>query len=178
MGHPITTRTRHFSSKKDALEYYGRILQTTPNGATLSPEECDDVKLAYFEANSKHGRAPCQDSGVRLRWEELVVDHRLPNSFSVIVDRFIEIHGLTITDIEYDRVFGGPNPFTDSKLAETFRDYHGQKARLRIVARDRNLSRAHHARVKRVAGDLTVARFDTPQSDAAGDGKSLGAEAE
>jgi len=33
----------------------------------------------------------CQESGELLSWKELVIDHRQLNTFSVIVDRFIEV---------------------------------------------------------------------------------------
>ena len=31
----------------------------------------------------------CQETGKLLKWEQLNVDHRQPNTFSIIVDRFV-----------------------------------------------------------------------------------------
>ena len=54
------------------------------------------------------------------------VDHRQPNTFSVIVDRFIEIKGLNVNEIEYLEIGGGPNEIADEDLKEEFREYQRQ----------------------------------------------------
>ncbi len=84
------------------------------------------------------------------------VDHRQPNTFSVIVDRFIEIKGLNVNEIEYLEIGGGPNEIADEDLKEEFREYHKGKANLRLVKRELNLSRAYQGRVGKTLKDLTI----------------------
>ncbi|NJM53916.1 MAG: DCL family protein [Blastocatellia bacterium] len=42
-----------------------------------------NVKIEYFKKHSKKGRVKCQETGELLLYEELNVDHRQPNTFSV-----------------------------------------------------------------------------------------------
>jgi hypothetical protein len=44
------------------------------------------VKQEYFDENSVKGQVKCQETGLLSKWAELVVDHRQPNTFSVIID--------------------------------------------------------------------------------------------
>jgi len=119
-------------------------------------EDLRNVKLAYFEKFSKKGKSKCQETGEQNRFEDLVVDHRQPNTFSVIVDRFIELHNLNLATIEYIKVDGGPDELADSELKEKFKQYHKDKATLRIVKKKLNLGRSFQARVSRQKKDLIV----------------------
>ena len=47
------------------------------------------------------GQAKSQETGKLLNWEELNIDHRQPNTFSVIVDRFIELNNINLKGMEY-----------------------------------------------------------------------------
>jgi hypothetical protein len=87
---------------------------------------------------------------------ELTVDHRLPNTFSVIVDRFIELNKINIEDVSYTRDEKNFVIFEDTVLAEKFRIYHKEKANLRIVRKECNLSRTYHARVQTQKKDLKI----------------------
>lgn len=49
------------------------------------------LKQKYFDINSNKGQVKCQETGQLCKWEDLVVDHRQPNTFSIIVDRFKEV---------------------------------------------------------------------------------------
>jgi hypothetical protein len=51
----------------------------------------------------------CQESKELEKYEELNVDHRQPNTFSVIVDRFVELNRLDIEKIENIQIDGGRN---------------------------------------------------------------------
>lgn len=84
------------------------------------------------------------------------IDHRQPNTFSVIIDRFIEIKQLDINEIEYEVVIDSVYTFKDRKLAEDFREYHKNKANLRLVKKDNNLGRSYQARLGRQKKDLTI----------------------
>src|SRR5690606_32538055 len=64
-------------------------------------EDLNNVKFQYFRDNSKKGKVKCQESGDLCKWSELVVDHRQPNTFSIIVDRFIEVNNIDIHSTEY-----------------------------------------------------------------------------
>jgi len=119
-------------------------------------EDLRMVKLAYFKKNSSRGRVRCQETGELCTWEELNVDHRQPNTFSVIVDRFIEVHRIDVNSIEYKEIMDGVYQFCDIELAENFKKYHKEKANLRIVMKGKNLSRSHQARINRQQKDLHI----------------------
>ncbi len=124
-------------------------------------DDLRSVKLDYFEKHSKKGQVKCQESKELAKYEELNVDHRQPNTFSVIVDRFIELNRLDIENIEYLHIDGGPNELKDDKLKQEFRKYHQDKANLRIVKKDLNLGRSFQARMNRQKKDLTIKELNT-----------------
>lgn len=115
-----------------------------------------NVKQKYFSQNSQKGQVKCQETGKLCFWEELVMDHRQPNTFSVIVDRFIELNRLDITIIEYIENIDAESEFKDWELARKFRQYHKSKANLRIVKKGKNSSRSYQARVERQKKDLKI----------------------
>ena len=119
-------------------------------------EDLRNVKLAYFNRFSKKGQVKCQETGELSKYEELNVDHRQPNTFSVIVDRFIELKNINLKVVEYVQIDGGPNELADEKLKGEFRQYHKEKANLRIVKKNLNLGRSFQARVNRQMKDLTI----------------------
>lgn len=119
-------------------------------------EDLRNVKLVYFERYSKKGKVKCQESGEFSKYEELNIDHRQPNTFSVIVDRFIELNNIDIEKIKYIQIEGGPNELADESLKEEFRQYHKEKANLRIVKKSLNLGRSFQARVIRQKKDLVI----------------------
>ncbi len=114
------------------------------------------VKLAYFEKHSKKGQVKCQETGEILKYEDLNVDHRQPNTFSVIVDRFMEIRNISLEQVEYLQVQGGPDEMLDNNLKEEFKRYHREKANLRIVKKTLNLGRSYQARTVRQKKDLII----------------------
>lgn len=120
-------------------------------------EDLRNVKLSYFDRYSKKGQVKCQETAELMKYEELNVDHRQPNTFSVIVDRFVELNQIDIKKVNYIQVDGGPNELADEKLKEDFRKYHKVKANLRVVAKSLNLGRSFQARVARQKKDLVVA---------------------
>lgn len=119
-------------------------------------DDINDVKLQYFKANSKNSKVKCQETGELCKWEDLVIDHRQPNTFSVIVDRFIEIYHIDINKIEYVEILDGVYKFKDDKICHEFKEYHKKKANLRIVRKDKNSGRAYQARVNRQNKDLRI----------------------
>ena len=143
---------------------YTKRLNSPKTNFTKFSEACrqaiqDDlrsVKLEYFQRHSKNGQVKCQESKEFAKFEELNVDHRQPNTFSVIVDRFIELNELDTDKIEYIQIDGGPNQLKDDRLKQNFRKYHQEKANLRVVKKDLNLGRSFQARVNRQNKDLKI----------------------
>ncbi len=119
-------------------------------------DDINKVKLQYFKDNSKKGEVKCQETGELCKWDDLVIDHRQPNTFSVIVDRFIEVNHIDITSIEYIEVLDGVYSFKNDEISQKFREYHKEKANLRIVRKSKNSGRAYQARVKKQKKDLKI----------------------
>ncbi len=114
------------------------------------------VKQAYFDNNSVKGQVKCQETGLLSKWTELAVDHRQPNTFSVIVDRFKEVNRIELDIIEYTSNDQNHIIFKDDNWTEKFRKYHMEKASLRVVRTECNSSRTGLARIKRTSKDLTI----------------------
>jgi len=119
-------------------------------------EDINKVKYQYFSENSKNGQVKCQETGELCKWNELVIDHRQPNTFSIIVDRFIEMNRIDIHSTEYIEIIDGVYNFKNEELSNKFRIYHKEKANLRIVKKGKNSGRAHQARVKQQKKDLKI----------------------
>lgn len=137
----------------------GRLSPLTKFSKTCRDAISDDlrlVKLSFFKGNSKKGRVKCQETGKLSFWVELNVDHRQPNTFSVIVDRFIELHRIDLSSVEYIETMDNIYSFKDDELSEKFRKYHKEKANLRLVRKDKNLGRSHLGRNMRQKKDLRV----------------------
>jgi hypothetical protein len=114
------------------------------------------VKNKYCIENYNNGFIKCQETNEHVKWEDLVVDHRQPNTFSVIVDRFKELKNINIENIEFFTDENNFFIFKDENLAKEFQEYHKTKANLRIVKKKCNLSRSGMARIKRTTKDLTI----------------------
>jgi hypothetical protein len=114
------------------------------------------VKQEYFDKHSIKGQVKCQETGLMSKWEELVVDHRQPNTFSIIVDRFKEVNRIDLDLIEFTSNDQNHIIFKDDNLKEEFRIYHMGKANLRIVRSECNSSRTGLARIKRTSKDLII----------------------
>ncbi len=119
----------------------------------------DDIRLVkqrYFDLNSREGRVKCQETSKLSKWEDLVIDHRQPNTFSVIVERFIEVNSINIDNIEYITDSNNLLIFKDKNLICAFKNYHGDKATLRIVRKECNSQRAYQARISPQKKDLRI----------------------
>ena len=114
------------------------------------------VKQEYFTKHSVNGYVKCQETEKLSKWEDLAIDHRQPNTFSVIVDRFKETNRIDTSEIEYLTDENNNIVFKDVFLADNFRAYHRDKSNLRIVRNEINLSRTGMARIKRSSKDLTI----------------------
>ena len=114
------------------------------------------VKQKYFDIHSIKGQVKCQETGILSKWTELAVDHRQPNTFSIIVDRFKEATNPNLEVIEYTSNAQNQIIFKDESLTESFKSYHKDKANLRLVRKECNSSRTALARVKKSTKDLSV----------------------
>jgi Protein of unknown function (DUF3223) len=114
------------------------------------------LKQKYFKEYATKGLVKCQETGELSKWEELSVDHRQPNTFSVIIDRFKEVNHINVNKISFYVNEENMLNFTDKELQEKFRVYHQEKANLRIVRKECNLSRTGMARLKRNNKDLVI----------------------
>lgn len=114
------------------------------------------VKQEYFDKHSVKGMVKCQETQILSKWEELVVDHRQPNTFSMIVERFKEYYKVNLNRVNY--IINDDNllVFRNPKATHRFRMFHKDKATLRIVRKECNLARASMARIKKTKADLTV----------------------
>ena len=152
------------NGETDFISYRLRITQPKENvfddfrqaARNIIHEDIRNVKQEYFDKFSKKGLVPCQETGIQSNWTELVVDHRQPNTFSVIVDRFVELFKIDLKKIEYKSDENNFYLFKDNELSENFRNYHQEKAVLRVVRKECNSSRAHQGRIKEQKKDLKI----------------------
>lgn len=114
------------------------------------------LKQQYFDDNSVKGHVKCQETNQMSKWEDLAVDHRQPNTFSVIVDRFKEVNKIDVSKVDYFVDNNNLLLFENENLTADFRKYHKEKANLRIVRKECNLSRTGMAKIKRSNKDLTI----------------------
>lgn len=114
------------------------------------------VKRKYFETNSINGQVKCQETNELSKWEDLVVDHRQPNTFSIIVDRFKEVSKIDLEKIEYLTDENNFLLFKNKELTQQFRNYHKEKATLRVVRKECNSSRTGMAKIKKNTKDLSI----------------------
>lgn len=120
------------------------------------------VKQEYFKKYSVQGRVKCQETSLLSKWEELAVDHRQPNTLSVIIDRFKEVHKIQLEEIEYRTTNENLIVFKDQDLLQSFISYHREKATLRVIRKERNSSRSAMGRVKSGPKDLTIIQNQLP----------------
>ena len=120
------------------------------------------IKQEYFRNNSVQGRVKCQETNILSKWEELAVDHRQPNTLSIIIDRFKEVNEIILEDIEYQSNKENLIIFRNQELMQKFISYHRKKATLRVVRKERNSSRSAMGRVKKSSKDLIISQTQLP----------------
>ncbi len=116
-----------------------------------------NLKQQYFKNNTLGGgNVKCQETGHICKWDNLVVDHRQPNTLSIIIDRFKEVNQLDISGVEYIVNEDNLILFKDEGFVERFRNYHKEKANLRVVKKELNSGRASMGRIKQNSKDLKI----------------------
>ena len=138
--------------------------KTKYNPETLFYKACRNViskdmlsiKQIFFNTNSVNGYVKCQETNELSKWEDLAVDHRQPNTFSVILDRFKEVKNIDLESIEYTINENNFIVFKNQDLIFEFINYHKEKANLRVIRKECNLSRTGMGRLKRSTKDLFI----------------------
>jgi len=130
------------------------IFRIACRNATYS--DLRQVKQKYFDVHSVKGCVKCQETGILSKWIELQVDHRQPNTFSVITDRFIELNNINFSEIEYEVGSSNKLEFKDVELKEKFKEYHKKIAKLRVIRKECNKSRSFMGRTKTLKSDLLI----------------------
>lgn len=147
IGEPLIISYRVFVDKPKINERatFSKVCRNTIQADLIK------VKQDYFKKRAKNFKAPCQESKKFLQFEDLVVDHRQPNTLSVIIDRFIKVK-----KIEYKSDLNKLSEFKNQELAKSFREYHTEKALLRVVDKNLNSSRSGLARLKPMKVDIKI----------------------
>ncbi|MDQ7049938.1 MAG: DCL family protein [Enterobacterales bacterium] len=114
-------------------------------------------KRKYFEENSdNNGLVKCQSTNQLISYDDAHADHREPFTFSAIAHFFYKSKGLDLGAIEYETEGKYGNEFTDSELINSFREWHKENAKIRIVHGKTNLSKGYLGRVKATKADGNV----------------------
>ena len=161
-----TTQCFHIHRIDKSIENFSYIkcINGEPNDFTrfskacrkATEEDLKQVKQDYFKDNSKDGKVKCQDTNELIEFDDAHVDHRQPNTFSAIVDRFIELRQIDLKAVVYNKTESYGHTFVDSLLAADFRKYHSEKAKLRVVKKLRNMARSFQAKVNAQKKDLRI----------------------
>lgn len=114
------------------------------------------LKQSYFKNNAVNGYVKCQETSENCMWDDVVVDHRQPNTLSMIIERFKEVKSVDISCIEYVINIKNQLFFKDENLLDEFINYHKLKANLRIIKKENNSKRTGMARVKQTSKDLKI----------------------
>lgn len=120
-----------------------------------------DVKIykrKFFDENAdSNGLVRCQNnSSLLISFEEAHADHREPFTFSSIAHFYHKAKGLDLGAIEYETKGKYGNEFSDSSLADSFRQWHKENAKLRIVHGKTNLRKGYLGRIKSTKADGKV----------------------
>ena len=151
-------------SSSHYISYLMLLNKTKFNPETLFYKACRNViskdmlsiKQNFFQTNSLNGYVKCQETNQLSKWEDLAVDHRQPNTFSVILDRFKEVKNIDLENIEYTINENNFIVFKNQDLISEFINYHKEKANLRVIRKECNLSRTGMGRLKRSTKDLFI----------------------
>lgn len=115
-----------------------------------------DMIKAKEKAFGNNATIKCQETRQDLTPEQAHIDHRPPNTFSVIVDRFREVENISLDSVEYVSVGQYGRVFADDHLSNSFIEYHKKMAKLRIVSKDLNLRRSYLGRVNTQKKDILI----------------------
>ena len=114
-------------------------------------------KVQYFKEHSDtKNRVICPVTKEKVNFDEAHVDHRMPFTFSSIVHFFIKANSIILCEVEYLNEGKYGNEFKKDELAEKFRDWHRENAKLRVVKGKINLAQSYLGRVANTKADNTL----------------------
>lgn len=86
--------------------------------------------------------APCPLCGRPLQKGGRHVDHKPPHTFSSLFEAFVELHkGMTYEAVELHEDGNARMRFSDTTLADDWREFHKRLATLRVIHIEENLGR-------------------------------------
>lgn len=99
-------------------------------------------KTDYFRDHADvMQRVRCPVTDQLIAWDEAHVDHDSPWPFRDIAEAFLGERAITVDDVELDGGEDGQfqHSFRDSAVATAFRQFHIERACLRVVSKEANL---------------------------------------
>ena len=115
-------------------------------------DQCIEYKDNYFLKNaSARGHVLCHETGLKVTKKASHLDH-YPTQFDEIVSNWFKLNKLKLSDIVLEDSWDNKrqNELADTKLVESFRNYHKEVAKYRIVLAAVNLQRKK-AKVSKIA---------------------------
>ena len=114
-------------------------------------------KAKHFEEEGdKESKVVCPITKEKITFEESHIDHREPFTFSAIVHFFIKANAIDLNSVEYVTECKYGNEFKNHEIAEKFRDWHRENAKLRIVKGKANLAKSYLGHVSNTKADRTL----------------------
>jgi len=137
---------KEFKFKKDALNYYKKILNSYDFGEMLKDEHYNDIidLLNYdISFSDNHPKVEERENEEEADNEDYIIEN-------------IRIGKVQFNTKCFELLYRNLYIFKDNELFENFRKYHKEKAVLRIVRKECNSSRAHQGRLKEQKKDLRI----------------------
>jgi len=98
----------------------------------------------YKRSRFANGSVFCPFLDIELSESNTHIDHASPNTFQILVERWLELENFTIENVAISG--SADNSFarimTDSKQLDSWRKFHNENAQLRAISQLGNLSRA------------------------------------
>lgn len=111
-------------------------------------------KRKFFEENADcNGCVKCPRTGILVTYQQAHVDHREPFTFSALVHFFSKAKNLDISTLSYETSGRYGNEFQNIALSESFRLWHKENAKLRIIHGASNLKKGYLGRVTSTKAD-------------------------
>jgi len=115
-----------------------------------------NFKLEYFKENGNNDKVVCSATKEKINFDESHVDHREPLTFSAIVHFFVKANNIDLSSVEYLNEGTYGNQFKEDKIAEKFRIWHRDTAKLRVVKARMNLAKSYLGRIASTKADRTL----------------------
>jgi hypothetical protein len=120
-------------------------------------EDMLNYKIDYFNKNQDEDKkVKCQITNKKVSKDEIHLDHREPFTFSSIAHFFIKAKGINLDEIQYITKEKYGNEFQDLELINSFKEWHKDNAKLRIVSKYNNLAKGYLGRIASTKADGTL----------------------